>query len=62
LKLATRQKKWVHYFMYDYLRDGGKKYSIEQIKETGRVVSEVSPNFLAALTLILEDGVYNEFM
>ncbi|HEX2304956.1 MAG TPA: radical SAM protein [Nitrososphaeraceae archaeon] len=41
---------------------GGKKYSIEHIKETGRVVSEVSPNFLAALTLILEDGVYDEFM
>jgi radical SAM superfamily enzyme YgiQ (UPF0313 family) len=41
---------------------GGKKYSIEHIKETGRVISEVSPNFLAALTLILEDGVYDEFM
>jgi radical SAM superfamily enzyme YgiQ (UPF0313 family) len=41
---------------------GGKKYSVEHIKETARVVSEVSPNFLAALTLILEDGVYDEFM
>jgi radical SAM superfamily enzyme YgiQ (UPF0313 family) len=41
---------------------GGKKYSIEHIKETAKVVSEVSPNFLAALTLILEDGVYDEFM
>ena len=41
---------------------GGKKYSMEHIKETAKVVSLVSPNFLAALTLILEDGVYNEFM
>jgi radical SAM superfamily enzyme YgiQ (UPF0313 family) len=41
---------------------GGKKYSVEHIKETARVVSEVSPNFLAALTLILEDGIYDEFM
>jgi radical SAM superfamily enzyme YgiQ (UPF0313 family) len=41
---------------------GGKKYSVEHMKETARVVSEVSPNFLAALTLILEDGVYDEFM
>ena len=41
---------------------GGKKYSVEHIKETARVVSEVSPKFLAALTLILEDGVYEEFM
>lgn len=41
---------------------GGKKYSVDHIKETARVVSEVSPNFLAALTLIIEDGVYDEFM
>ena len=41
---------------------GGKRYSVDHIKETARVVSEVSPNFLAALTLIIEDGVYNEFM
>lgn len=41
---------------------GGKRYSIEHIKETAKVVSEVSPNFLAALTLIIEDGVYDEFM
>ena len=41
---------------------GGKKYSVAHIKETARVVSAVSPNFLAALTLIIEDGVYDEFM
>jgi radical SAM superfamily enzyme YgiQ (UPF0313 family) len=41
---------------------GGKKYSVDHIMETARVVSAVSPNFLAALTLIVEDGVYDEFM
>lgn len=41
---------------------GGKRYSVDHIKETARVVSEISPNFLAALTLIVEDGVYDEFM
>jgi radical SAM superfamily enzyme YgiQ (UPF0313 family) len=41
---------------------GGKKYSVDHIVETARVVSAVSPNFLAALTLIVEDGVYDEFM
>lgn len=41
---------------------GGKKYSVVHMKETARVVSAVSPNFLAALTLIIEDGVYDEFM
>lgn len=41
---------------------GGKKYSMAHMKETARVVSDVSPNFLAALTLIIEDGVYDEFM
>ena len=41
---------------------GGKKYSVDHMKETARVVSAVSPNFLAALTLIIEDGVYDEFM
>ena len=41
---------------------GGKKYSVAHMKETARVVSAVSPNFLAALTLIIEDGVHDEFM
>ena len=41
---------------------GGKKYSVEHIRETARVVSEASPDYLAALNLILEDGVYDEFM
>lgn len=41
---------------------GGKRYSVDHIKETARVVSKVSPNFLAALTLIIEDGVHDEFM
>ncbi len=41
---------------------GGKKYSVDHMKETAKVVSAVSPDFLAALTLIIEDGVYDEFM
>ena len=41
---------------------GGKKFSVAHMKDTARVVSAVSPNFLAALTLIIEDGVYDEFM
>jgi len=30
--------------------------------DTARVVSEISPHYLGALTLCLEDGIYNEFM
>jgi radical SAM superfamily enzyme YgiQ (UPF0313 family) len=41
---------------------GGKKYSVDHVKDTAKVVSVVSPNFLAALTLIIEDGIYDEFM
>jgi radical SAM superfamily enzyme YgiQ (UPF0313 family) len=41
---------------------GGKKYSEEHIKDTAKVISEISPHYLGALALILEDGVYQEFM
>lgn len=41
---------------------GGKKYTEEHIKDTARVISEISPHYLGALALILEDGVYQEFM
>lgn len=41
---------------------GGKKYTEEHIKDTARVISEISPNYLGALALILEEGVYEEFM
>jgi radical SAM superfamily enzyme YgiQ (UPF0313 family) len=41
---------------------GGKKYSEEHIKDTAKVISEISPHYLGALALILEDGLYQEFM
>ena len=41
---------------------GGKKYTYEHIHDTARIVSEVAPEYLGALTLYLEDAVYNEFM
>lgn len=41
---------------------GGKKYTEEHIKDTARVLSEISPHYLGALTLILEEGIYTEFM
>jgi radical SAM superfamily enzyme YgiQ (UPF0313 family) len=41
---------------------GGKKYTYEHIRDTARIVSEVAPDYLGALTLYLEDAIYNEFM
>jgi radical SAM superfamily enzyme YgiQ (UPF0313 family) len=41
---------------------GGKKYSRQHIIDTARIVSKISPHYLAALTLRLETGVYDEFM
>jgi Radical SAM superfamily len=41
---------------------GGKTHTNEHIHDTARVVSEVVPDYLGALTLYLEDGIYNEFM
>src|SRR5919109_4169170 len=41
---------------------GGKTYTNEHIHDTARVVSEIAPDYLGALTLYLEDGIYNEFM
>lgn len=41
---------------------GGKKYSKEHIRETARVVSEVSPNIVVGRPLIFHDAVYREFM
>jgi radical SAM superfamily enzyme YgiQ (UPF0313 family) len=41
---------------------GGKKYTEEHIRDTAKVISEISPHYLGALALILEDGVYQEFM
>lgn len=41
---------------------GGKKYTEEHIKDTARVISEISPHYLGALALIIEEGIYAEFM
>jgi radical SAM superfamily enzyme YgiQ (UPF0313 family) len=41
---------------------GGRTYTNEHIQDTARIVSEIAPDYLGALTLYLEDGIYNEFM
>ncbi|MGB7952491.1 MAG: radical SAM protein [Candidatus Nitrosopolaris sp.] len=41
---------------------GGKTYTKEHIRDTGSIISEIAPDYLGALTLYLEDGIYNEFM
>jgi radical SAM superfamily enzyme YgiQ (UPF0313 family) len=41
---------------------GGKKYSKEHTADTARVLSEIAPDYVGALTLQLEDGVHDEFM
>jgi radical SAM superfamily enzyme YgiQ (UPF0313 family) len=41
---------------------GGKTYSKEHIADTAHILSEIAPDYVGALTLYLEDGVYNEFM
>ena len=41
---------------------GGKTYTKDHIKGTAEVLSAVSPHYAAALTLIIEPGVKEEFM
>jgi coproporphyrinogen III oxidase-like Fe-S oxidoreductase len=41
---------------------GGKTYSKEHISDTARILSQSSPDYVGALTLYLEDGIYNEFI
>ncbi len=41
---------------------GGKTYTKEHIKGTAEVISAVSPHYAAALTLIIEPGVKDEFL
>lgn len=41
---------------------GGTTYSKEHILDTAKVLGEISPNYVGALNLQLEDGVYEEFM
>ena len=41
---------------------GGSKYSSENARETAKVISEVKPDYVGALTLYLENGIKDEFM
>jgi radical SAM superfamily enzyme YgiQ (UPF0313 family) len=41
---------------------GGKTYTKEHIADTARILSESSPDYVGALTLHLEEGIYEEFM
>jgi radical SAM superfamily enzyme YgiQ (UPF0313 family) len=41
---------------------GGKTHTNEHIRDTAGVVSEIAPDYLGALTLYLEDEIYNEFL
>ena len=41
---------------------GGKTYTREHIADTSRVLSETSPDYVGALTLYLEEGIFDEFM
>jgi coproporphyrinogen III oxidase-like Fe-S oxidoreductase len=41
---------------------GGKKYTKEHIADTAKVLGEIAPDYVGALTLYLEDGVHEEFM
>jgi radical SAM superfamily enzyme YgiQ (UPF0313 family) len=41
---------------------GGKMYTREHIADTARILSETSPDYVGALTLHLEEGIYEEFM
>lgn len=41
---------------------GGKKYSKEHIIDTAKVLSEVAPDYVGALTLHLDQSLHEEFM
>ncbi|HEX6294196.1 MAG TPA: radical SAM protein [Nitrososphaeraceae archaeon] len=41
---------------------GGKKHTFEHVEETAKIISEVSPDYVGALNLHLDDTLYNEFM
>ena len=41
---------------------GGKTYSKEHISDTARILSDTAPDYVGALTLHLEEGIYHEFM
>lgn len=41
---------------------GGRKYSKEHIADTAKVLSEIAPDYVGALTLHLDDSLHDEFM
>jgi radical SAM superfamily enzyme YgiQ (UPF0313 family) len=41
---------------------GGKTYSKEHIDDTAKVISAISPHYVGALTLHIEEGIRDEFM
>jgi radical SAM superfamily enzyme YgiQ (UPF0313 family) len=41
---------------------GGRTYTRQHTEDTSRLVSAVSPDYLAALNLQLEKGIYDEFL
>jgi radical SAM superfamily enzyme YgiQ (UPF0313 family) len=41
---------------------GGRTYTKEHIVDTARILSETAPDYVGALTLHLEEGIYDEFM
>ena len=41
---------------------GGKTYTQEHVSDTAHILSETSPDYVRALTLHLEEGIYHEFM
>lgn len=40
---------------------GGKKYTAQHIEMTARILSDIAPDYVGALTLYLEDGIKDEF-
>jgi radical SAM superfamily enzyme YgiQ (UPF0313 family) len=44
------------------LGPGEKAYTFEHIADTARVVSKITPHYLAALNLQLDDSLHDEFM
>ncbi|HLN35840.1 MAG TPA: radical SAM protein [Nitrososphaeraceae archaeon] len=41
---------------------GGTTYTKDHIEDTAKILGEISPDYVGALNLHLEDGVYEEFM
>lgn len=59
------QKAQVHEYILScmvILGIGGRTYTTQHIDDTARLVSLVSPDYLAALNLQLEEGIHQEFL